>query len=511
MGTDNFVAVDNNRYESVLSDHQRQSDHTYSCTASLMFTPTLTEDQGSEFNCRVQHCNMEETIEKRTGPLQIIMTPQVIEPVRFSLSDSGEVKCSLTLKRFYPQDISITWSMGEPETELMSDGTPVISEDDGTFDVTSVCTLPRDLRFPVYVMWNHQSVRQPQRTVLRTSDLPWRPQIEELNSSDLKLNTESKIQVKISGYFPDDLSVSWYKKNEETDDLVSVGNDNKYKTEVIGHQRLPDHTYSCTASLIFTPILPEDQRSEFICRVQHPNMEKHLERRIGPLQFMMTPQVIEPVRFSLSDSGEVKCSLTLKRFYPQDITITWSMGEPETELMSDGTPVISEDDGTFDVTSVCTLPRDLRFPVYVMWNHQSVRQPQRTVLRTSDLPWHPQIEELNSSDLKLNTESKIQVKISGYFPEDLTVSWYKKNKGTDDLVSVGNDNKYKTEVIGHQRQTDHTYSGTASLIFTPTLKEDQRSEFMCRVQHPSMEEPIERSIGPLQIMGKYSTMTAYNY
>ncbi|XP_018427465.1 PREDICTED: uncharacterized protein LOC108800018 [Nanorana parkeri] len=286
MGTDNFVAVDNNRYKSVISNHQRQSDNTYSCTASLMFTPTLTEDQGSEFMCRVKHPNMEEPIKRRVGPLQIIVTPQVIEPVRFSLSDSGEVKCSLTLKRFYPQDISITWSMGEPETELMSDGTPVISEDDGTFDVTSVCTLPRDLRFPVYVMWNHQSVRQPQRTVLRTSDLPWRPQIEELRSSDINLNTESKIQVKISGYISRDLTVTWHKMG--TDNNVAVDN-NRYKTAVSEHQRQSDNTYSCTASLMFTPTLPEDQRSEFMCRVHHPSIEKPIERSIGPLQIIDSP------------------------------------------------------------------------------------------------------------------------------------------------------------------------------------------------------------------------------
>ncbi|XP_018427463.1 PREDICTED: uncharacterized protein LOC108800016, partial [Nanorana parkeri] len=342
MGTDNFVAVDNNKYKAVTSDHQRHSDHTYSCTASLIFTPTLPEDQRSEFMCRVHHPSMEKPTERRIGPLEIILTPQVIEPVRFSLSDSGEVKCSLTLKRFYPQDISITWSMGEPENKLMSDRKPANSEDGETFDVTSVCTLPRDLRFPVYVMWNHQSVRQPQRTVLRTSDLPWHPQIEDLNSSDLMLNTESKIQVIISGYFPDDLTVTWFK-NMGMDNFVAVDN-KRYKNKISDHQRQSDNTYSCTASLMFTPTLTEDQRSEFMCRVQHPSMEEPIERSIGPLQIIVTPQVIEPVRFSLSDSGEVKCSLTLKRFYPQDISITWSMGEAETELTSEGKPANSEDD-----------------------------------------------------------------------------------------------------------------------------------------------------------------------
>ncbi|PIO12746.1 hypothetical protein AB205_0131420, partial [Aquarana catesbeiana] len=208
--------------------------------------------------------------------------------------------------------------------------------------------------------------------------------------------------------------------------------------------------------------------------------------------------MIKPVKFSLSYSGEVKCSLTLKRFYPPDIKIRWSSGESQTKIMDYSRPVQSADGETFDVTSVFTLPRSLCFPVYVTWEHQSVKEPPSIILNPSDLPWHPQIEELNSPDLKLNTESKIQVKISRYFSEDLTVEWNKKEMGTDRFVAV-DINKYKSEISEHQRQSDNTYSCTASLLFTPTLPEDQRSEFICRVQHPCMEQPIERRIGPLQI------------
>ncbi|PIO13482.1 hypothetical protein AB205_0015020, partial [Aquarana catesbeiana] len=234
--------------------------------------------------------------------------------------------------------------------------------------------------------------------------LPWHPHIEELNSSDLKLNTESKIQVKISGYFPEDLTVEWYKKKMGADRFLTVDN-NKYKSEISEHQRQSDNTYSCTASLLFTPTLPEDQRSEFICRVLHLSLVKDIQRRIGPLQITVAPQMIEPVRFSLGDSGEVKCSLTLKRFYPPDIKIRWSSGESQTKIM-DSQPAQSADGETFDVTSVCTMPRPLCFPVYVTWEHQSVKEPPSIILNSSDLPWHPHIEELNSSDLKLNTESK---------------------------------------------------------------------------------------------------------
>ncbi|PIO12214.1 hypothetical protein AB205_0064390, partial [Aquarana catesbeiana] len=226
--------------------------------------------------------------------------------------------------------------------------------------------------YNIYFIWTNNFDYLP--------DLPC-PQIGELNSSDLKLNTESKIQVNISGYFTEDLTVEWSKKEMRTDKFVAV-NKNKYKSEISEHQRQSDNTYSCTASLLFTPTLPEDQRPEFICRVQHSSLRQPIEKRIGPLQITVAPQEIEPVTFSLSKSGEVTCTLTLKRFYPYDITITWHT-EQQTELKSGGKPAKSADGETFDVTSVCTLPRPLCFPVYVIWEHQSAGHPQKIVLRRS--------------------------------------------------------------------------------------------------------------------------------
>ncbi|XP_068102446.1 uncharacterized protein [Hyperolius riggenbachi] len=486
------------KYKMLQITHQRQLDNTYSCVASLLFTPTVAEDQGAEFICRVQHPSLERPLERGTGPLQVMVSPQVIELVRFSISDTGEVQCALTLQRFYPRDISITWSSGEPQTQLQPENKPTLYED-GTCDVTSVCTLPRPLCFPVHVTWEHQSVAQPQCTVLTIADLPWRPHIEELQESDINLNKESKIHCNISGYcLPDDLAVSWCMKKSDNA-VIPLTNGRKYKMLQITHQRQLDNTYSCVASLLFTPTVAEDQGSEFICRVQHPSLERPLERGTGPLQVMVSPQVIEPVTFSISDTGEVQCALTLQRFYPRDITIVWSSGEPQTQLQPENKTNESED-GTCDVTSVCTLPRILCFPVHVTWEHQSVTQPQRTVLTIADLPWKPHIEELQESDITLNKESKIHCNIYGYcLPDDLAVSWWMK-KSDNAVIPLTNSRKYKMLQITHQRQEDNTYSCVASLLFTPTVAEDKGSEFICKVQHPSLERPLERSTGSIQVM-----------
>ncbi|XP_068099752.1 uncharacterized protein [Hyperolius riggenbachi] len=489
-GTGDFIAVTDNKYNMADITHQRQPDNTYSCTASLEFTPTQ-EDQGSEFICRVQHPSLERPLERGTGPLQVMVSPQVIEPVRFSISDTGEVQCALTLRRFYPRDISITWSSGEPQTQLQPENKPILYED-GTCDVTSVCTLPSPLCFPVHVTWEHQSVAQPQRTTLTIEDLPWRPHIEQLDTTDFILNHESRIECKISGYISEELTVSWHRKKGGREQELTG---DQYRMPQINHQRQEDKTYSCTASLLIIPTLA-DQGSEFICRVQHPSLERPLERGTGPLQVMVSPQVIEPVRFSISDTGEVQCALTLQRFYPRDISITWSSGESKTELQPENKMTQCED-GTCAVTSVCTLPCPLCFPVHVTWEHQSVTQPQHTVLTIADLPWRPHIEQLDSSGFILKNESSIECKISGYISEELTVSWHRKQEGREEELANGD--QYNMPQIIHQRQKDKTYSCTASLQFTPIVA-DQGSEFICRVQHPSLERPLERGTGHLKVM-----------
>ncbi|PIO14523.1 hypothetical protein AB205_0005410 [Aquarana catesbeiana] len=90
--------------------------------------------------------------------------------------------------------------------------------------------------------------------------------------------------------------------------------------------------------------------------------------------------------------------------------------------------------------------------------------------------------------------------MSGYFPDNLTARWYYKKAGMNDFVPVTENKKFSVPGIKHQRQSDNTYSCTAILQFTPTLKEDQGSEFRCRVQHPNLEQPIEKKSGCLKLI-----------
>ncbi|XP_068099757.1 uncharacterized protein [Hyperolius riggenbachi] len=585
----NLVGID--YYSQNITTAQIQPDNTYSCTASLLITPTLA-DQGSEFICRVKHPSLEKPIERSTGPLQVYACPRIHEPIQKSLTDRGYPCLALHLLEFHPKPITITWrcscrqslssrdefessakikfdvtstciippqhkshstitvtwkhdSMEEPETREICIKDPVapivtdpirlnlcesgevlcsvrlenffptainltwtfggipytglkqkefllmdskIDSKKEIFGVITECRIPWNrLQFPVRVSWRHESMEESQSTELQRSDYPWQPVLGDIEHSDLVVNTECNLQCKISGYFPNDVTVTWHKKTKGTDDFVPVTG-YTYKTPQITHQRQPDNTYSCTASLLITPT-QADQVSEFICRVQHPSLEKPIERRAGPLYIDYGP--------SLSDhpAGQQTPNKETQREVPASNNNTSSLTQHR------------QSDNLYTSTASARItPTQSRG--YQQLSQENPTEGRKGPQRAIEV-LRPQIDELDTSNLTLNQESAIQCKISGYSPDNLTVSWCKRSQ-YGRVTNVTESFQYKMPALTHQIQQDSTYSCTASLVFTPT-QEDQGAEFTCKVQHPSLEKPELKKTRPLQINRKSNTASRRNY
>ncbi|XP_066433994.1 uncharacterized protein [Eleutherodactylus coqui] len=231
------------------------------------------------------------------------------------------------------------------------------------------------------------------------------------------------------------------------------------------------------------------------------NDEKHFLPTAGK---QAKPHVSGPVEASLTDSGDVICSLTLQNFYPKHITVRWTT---EQNPLKSKEELQENTDHTYNVCSRCpvqgSLLKDPNFKLTVTWRHKTMKEEERRVLSWRDadnsFPWRPVIQEVPVPHVLMGQPNTLQYNISGYYPDAVTVSWYKKDKGA--LESVPVHDKYKKSVTESQRQPDSTYSCTASLQLTPTLK-DGESEVICRVDHPSLEGPLERSTRPLRVQGK---------
>ncbi|XP_073492246.1 uncharacterized protein [Aquarana catesbeiana] len=275
-------------------------------------------------------------------------------------------------------------------------------------------------------------------------------------------------------------------------------------SNTISSRKGDDNTYSCTATLTIVPKLSVHQGAEYICRVNHPSLERPIERRTESLIVKAKPQMVEPIMITMGYSTRVLFTLNLMKFYPKNIEIEWTY---EHEDKTSEIPCTNDfrecEDLTYGVTSVGKIPmkvfNDLQFKVFVTWKHKSMDEPETRTLTMRDLPWHPQVGDIIVPHLKEDKEACLTCDISGYFPGHLKVIWFKKESGTDSppIVTELPKDDYK---VSDKEKKDKIFSNKSSLTFTPSLLRDQGSEFICRVEHPILEHPIERRTGPIVIV-----------
>ncbi|XP_044160528.1 uncharacterized protein LOC122945530 [Bufo gargarizans] len=484
--------------ENTTPSAERQPDNTYSYTASLVVRPSIQDHDGAEIICRVQHPSSGQHMEISTGPIQVYASPRMQEPIRWSLRQRGKGLCTLSLQGFYPKPIEIKWSCSS-HSEVTSRET-YEENPDSTYDVRSECTVTQenidDPDFRIIVTWSHQSLGGPEmrEMYIRDTGLPSIPEVGKIiTPTIISLNKKLTLHCDINTDIKTKLTVTWYVKERTSHEYVPV-EEHKNQTELKKEQR-SDSGHHYKASLQLGPLLRQHHGIQFKCKVNHPSLDFPIERTTGPILISLTPQMVKPVKLTPGGSDTVTCSMSLLKFYPSNINITWTKKHNSKPIPSTTKPIPGDKEQTFDATSECTVPwKAFRSGVRVTWEHESLTSPQHHDLRVTDLPWRPVVEEIEKPVFHVNTEARLQCKISQYFPNDLTVTWYRKTyRGHGKLT----ENTTPTA----ERRPDNTYSCTASLVVRPSIQDHDGAEIICRVQHPSSGQHVEKSTGPIQVYG----------
>uniref|UniRef100_A0A8C5QJJ9 Ig-like domain-containing protein n=1 Tax=Leptobrachium leishanense TaxID=445787 RepID=A0A8C5QJJ9_9ANUR len=183
--------------------------------------------------------------------------------------------------------------------------------------------------------------------------------------------------------------------------------------------------------------------------------------------YKLRPIVTRPLQLSLCDPGEVLCSLNLESFYPKHIDISWSCDTGQSQK---------------DISS-----------------QEKYQENPDQSYNAESFPWCPNITDMSPLIIAQNQQATVKCTVSGYFPDVLTVMWFMKN-ARQETIPVSNGSKYEIPEISREKMSDDTYTCTSMLCFTPTSNSEEQ-EFICRVSHPSLEEPIERSTGPARTKG----------
>ncbi|XP_040295274.1 uncharacterized protein LOC121007421 isoform X1 [Bufo bufo] len=497
-GDEMYEETENQRITS-----RRAADNTCNCTSSLTITPTLETHQGAEYICLVEHPTLETPIEKTTGRLQVLVKPQLSQAVIRRLMDTGEIKYVLNLEKFRPKKIRIVWTCGVGRPEKVLQFTESVSDNpDRTYSVSSEVRIPeerhKDPGFRVRVTWDHDSMEEAESRELsiRDSDYRWTPVVEEIQIPRLLHDTPATLQCNISEYFPDAVTVRWRRR---AGDEIYEETENQRITS----GRAADNTYNCTSSLTITPTLETHQGAEYICLVEHPTLEKPIMKTTGRLQVTVKPQLSQAVIRRLMYTGEIKYVLNLEKFRPKNIRIVWTCGVGRPEEVLSSTESVSENpDRTYRVSSEVRIPeerhKDPGFRVRVTWGHDSMEEAESRELsiRDTDYIWTPVVEEIQIPRLRHDTPATLQCNILGYFPDAVTVRWMRR--AGDEMYE-----ETENQRITSGRMTNNTYICTSNLTITPTLG----AEYICLVEHPTLEKPIEKTTGRLQVTEKYTRTT----
>ncbi|XP_066433715.1 uncharacterized protein [Eleutherodactylus coqui] len=217
----------------------------------------------------------------------IYVKPRLSQPVMRSLCIPGEMKYLLNLENFYPKSIKITWMCQVGRTKEVILSTKSLADNpDRTYSISSEIRIPenrhKDPEFTVRVTWEHESMEKPESRDLsiRDSDYRWTPSVTEIQISPVVHGIPAVLKCNISGYFPDEIDVTWwrrtgYHKYEEIDPAA-------YQS--VKSKRAADNTYSCKARLTIIPILGIHQGTQYKCLVEHPALERPIEKRTERLQ-----------------------------------------------------------------------------------------------------------------------------------------------------------------------------------------------------------------------------------
>ncbi|XP_073502331.1 uncharacterized protein [Phyllobates terribilis] len=505
----------------ILGDTWRNQDRTYSVNSTVTITPT-EEDRERIFSCRVQHKYLQEPLqedfhlvyEDRSSAGIIIIFSLI--PVILITIIAGVVwrmEKSREKAPFIVRDIVGPLTLMDGEKATLSCTVDNAPED---LRVTGLIrSSGQEKEIKAYQTRGHSEEKE--ESLLDTSyvirsqvveNYTWTPVVEEIQTPRLLHGSPAVLQCNISGYFPDTVTVKWMRRDgdklhEETDD-----------NQRITSRRAADNTYSRTASLTITPDLRTHQGAEYICLVEHPSLERPIERSSGRLRVYGKPQILLPIQITKADSSRVQFSLNLQKFYPKDIKISWSWEDKSDKYpLSPGEPMSTWDnDVTYQITSFVWVPdqafTDEPMKLIVEWKHESMETSETRSLSVRDLQKKPHVGSISVPQLEDGKSAKLTFHISGYFPKFQSVDWLMKRDGNETDLSKNSSNVSENYKVSNKEpiQTDNTYSFHGSVTFTPTIRSHQGSEIICRMKHPTEERPIERSTGPLHIGERHQTL-----
>ncbi|XP_077406780.1 uncharacterized protein LOC144038291 isoform X2 [Vanacampus margaritifer] len=529
-------------------DGEKRPDGLYRADANLTYYPTRW-DQNTTFGCKVSHNG---TNHELNFLLNITHPPTLRLSAVPPPSANSPLTLSCHVESFYPEEMSVSWLQNgtvlpdPPGTEL---------NPDGTFRTSHYFTLSHEQRQrggEVQCAVNQPGVVQPARVSAYLEELDpqdeapvltksakasvammcislvlvfllcfgfsWRRRDEKQKSlavSGIILppriveGQKGRVSVSIEGRRVDRVQTAWFLNDTPISDtsltapekgplLPSRGEMGYYKLHCQG----PLHStgsgvQQMVSSLTFIPQISIHKGAVFKCQVSYAGKDKIvMERASERFTVLSAPEVSEIQLAETPDNSDV-ISMTVRasHFHPDVITFRWFCqgGELSPVASQASTSPRPNSEGFFSASSQCKLPRiELEqggTRVWVSIHHIALKQP--VTRETRGFIKQPRVSDISSATSASDQILTLGCEITDFYPPDITVTWLKVRGGerddSEDEVMEGGELWGPVEVHPRLHRT------TATLRTANNREKRQRGGgIKCRVEHLSLQEPIER-------------------
>ncbi|XP_075948895.1 uncharacterized protein LOC142951283 [Anarhichas minor] len=325
---------------------------------------------------------------------------------------------------------------------------------------------------------------------------------------------KGRVTVSIEGRRVDRVQTAWFLDDTPISDtsltasengplLPSRGEMGYYKL----HTQGPLHssgsgTQQLISSLTFIPRISVHKAAVFKCQVSYMGKDKIVVERVSEkftilFQYIMKNidcERLHPRNFCLPDV--ISMTVRASHFHPDVITFRWfCQGSELSPVASQASSSPRPDsEGFFAASSQCKLPRsELErggTKVWVSVHHIALKQP--VTRETRGFINRPCVSEIVGSGSSPGQTLTLGCEITDFYPPNIRVTWLRLREGEQDdreeEVIEGE------EMWGPVQTHPRLFRATATLKREATNQEkrERGGGIICRVEHCSLQEPVEK-------------------
>ncbi|XP_064820782.1 uncharacterized protein si:ch211-180a12.2 isoform X1 [Oncorhynchus masou masou] len=287
--------------------------------------------------------------------------------------------------------------------------------------------------------------------------------------------------------------------SEKSPLLLSGGDVGYYKLHTQGplHSTGDSSKQRLLSSLSFIPLISIHKGAVFKCQVSYVGKDQVVVERVSDKFTILAPPKVSEIQLTEAgdDSSVVTLTTQASCFHPDIITFRWfcqggELSPVASQALSAPRP---DTQGFFSAMSQCKLPRaELEHggtKVWVSVHHIALKHP--VTRETRGFIKRPNVSEIISSASFPGQHLTLGCDMTGFYPPGISVTWLHLREGEvddreEEVIEGG-------EVWGPLLSGPSTYRANATLRKRGTNEEKESAGgVVCRVEHCSLEEPIER-------------------